>query len=226
MRKHITHISKLEFLCAFRAAFFTSITKKNIQGGFLGAGLIPYDPQRVISQLNVLLRTPTPPEILSETQRSWVSKTPQNAHEASFQSEHIKARISTHQHSSPSSMIAAVDQFERGATAIMHQVALLQAEVSSLRSANEALSKRRRAKKTRVRLGGSLTVQDGIDLLDQKDVEEQVKKEERQNGSRRRNTQAGVRHCSNCGKPGHNSRTCQRDEEMTALSDSDVILED
>ena len=109
----------------------------------------------------------------------------------------------------------------------MHQVALLQAEVSSLRSANEALSKRRKAKKkTRVRLGGSLTVQDGIDLLDQKDVDEQVKKEERQNGSRRGNTRAGVRHCSNCGKPGHNCRTCQRDGEITALSDSNVILED
>jgi hypothetical protein len=112
-------------------------------------------------------------------------------------------------------MIAAVDQFAKGATAMMHQVALLRAEVSSLRSANEALSKRRRAKKTRVRLGGSLTVQDGIDLLDQKDVDEQVKKEERQNGGQRGNARAGVRHCGNCGKPGYNSRTCQADTEIT-----------
>ena len=52
----------------------------------------------------------------------------------------------------------------------MYQVALLRSEVSSLHKANEALSKRRRAKRTRVQLGGSLTVQDAQDLLDQKAV--------------------------------------------------------
>ena len=67
-------------------------------------------------------------------------------------------------------MLAAVDQLAKGTTAVMHQVALLRSEVSSLRKANEVLSKRRRAKRTRVQLGGSLTVQDAHDLLDQKAV--------------------------------------------------------
>jgi hypothetical protein len=61
----------------------------------------------------------------------------------------------------------------------MHRVALLEAETSALRKANKALSKRRRAKKTRVRLSGSLTIQDAQDLLDQKDLDKQIKKEER-----------------------------------------------
>jgi len=55
---------------------------------------------------------------------------------------------------------------------VMHEVALLRAEVSVLRKANEGLSKRRRAKKIRIRLGGSLTVQDARDLLDGKAVGE------------------------------------------------------
>jgi hypothetical protein len=67
-------------------------------------------------------------------------------------------------------MLAAVDQLAKGTMAVMHQVALLQSEISSLRKANEALSKRRRAKKTRVRLGGSLAVQDACNLPDQKTV--------------------------------------------------------
>jgi len=41
---------------------------------------------------------------------------------------------------------------------IIYEVALLRMEVSALRKANKELSKRRRAKKTRVRLGGSLTI--------------------------------------------------------------------
>jgi hypothetical protein len=65
-------------------------------------------------------------------------------------------------------MLAAVDQLTKGTMAVMHQVALLWSEVSSLRKANEVLSKRWRAKRTRVQLGGSLTVQDAQDLLDQK----------------------------------------------------------
>ena len=61
MRINIIHISKLEFLYTFREAFFASITEKNIQGGFTGAGLVPYDPERVISNLDIRIGTPTPP---------------------------------------------------------------------------------------------------------------------------------------------------------------------
>jgi len=60
IQMHINHVSKLEFLYGFRKAFFASITEKNIQGGFTGTGLIPYDPERVISKLDIKLRTPTP----------------------------------------------------------------------------------------------------------------------------------------------------------------------
>ncbi|RKK52791.1 hypothetical protein BFJ68_g17492 [Fusarium oxysporum] len=161
MRAHITHVSKVEFLRAFREAFFASMTEKNIQGGFMGAGLVPHDPERVLSKLD----------------------TPQNPLEANSQSELIKTRISNHQNSSPMSMINAVDQFAKGAKAIMHRVALLEAEVSSLRKANEALSKRRRAKRARVRLGGSLTVQDAQYLLAKKAADEKTPQERQQNGS-------------------------------------------
>ena len=63
-------------------------------------------------------------------------------------------------------MLAAVDQLAKGTMAVMYEVALLRTEVSLLRKANEGLSNKQRAKKTRVRLGGSLTVQEAQDLLD------------------------------------------------------------
>lgn len=91
---------------------------------------------------------------------------------------------------------------------MMHQAALLCSEVSTLRMANEALSKRRRAKKTRVRLGGSLIIKDGLDLLDQKDVDEQIMVEERKSRGRGGPGQIKTRRCGKCGKPGHNVRTC------------------
>ena len=50
--------------------------------------------------------------------------------------------------------------------AVIYEVALLRIEISALYKANKGLSKRRRAKKTRVRLRGSFTVQEAQDLLD------------------------------------------------------------
>jgi len=67
IRMYINHISKLEFLCSFREAFFASITEKNIQGGFTGASLIPFDLERVLSKLDIKLRTPIPPTLRPST---------------------------------------------------------------------------------------------------------------------------------------------------------------
>ena len=55
-------------------------------------------------------------------------------------------------------MLATIDQLTKGTMAMMHQVALLRSKNAALRKANEALSKRRRAKRTCIQLGGSLTV--------------------------------------------------------------------
>ena len=47
-------------------------------------------------------------------------------------------------------------------------------ELYTLRAANEALSKRRRAKKNRIRQGGILTIEDAYDILAQEEVDEQI----------------------------------------------------
>ncbi len=221
---HVNHISKLEFLCSFREAFFASITKRNIQGGFAGAGLEPYNPERVLSKLDVKLRTPTPPNSRVGTPQPWVFQTPHNPREADSQSTLIKTRIANHQNSSPTSMLAAVDQLAKSTTAVMHQVALLRAENLSLRKANEALSKRRRAKRTRVQLGGSLVVQDAQEVLGQGAVGGEGVQGTQPGGSGTGGVRTRVRCCGVCGKPGHNARTCQEAVEASDSAASDVII--
>jgi hypothetical protein len=85
---------------------------------------------------------------------------------------------------------------------------LLLAEVRILRAANKALSKRRRAKKTRVRQGGALTVEDAQDVLTQKEAEEQARRDNRSKGGRQNKGQPSGRRCGTCGETGHNARTC------------------
>ena len=90
-----------------------------------------------------------------------------------------------------------------------YEMTLLSAKVRSLRAANEALSKRRRAKKTRIRQGGTLTVEDAQDIIAQKEAEEQVRRDLREERASRREGQLSARRCRACGETGHNARTCQ-----------------
>ena len=57
-------------------------------------------------------------------------------------------------------MLTAVNRLVKGTIAVIYEVALLRTEVSILRKANKKLNKQRKAKKTRMRLGGLLTVQE------------------------------------------------------------------
>jgi hypothetical protein len=63
IRNHINHVTKLEFLPAVKAAYNQSFTPANIRSAFQGAGLVPYQPDAVLSKLDVQLRTPTPPAL-------------------------------------------------------------------------------------------------------------------------------------------------------------------
>jgi hypothetical protein len=91
----------------------------------------------------------------------------------------------------------------------MHEVALLRAELQDVRQANEILSRRRRAKRTRLQKRGVMTVEEGRQAIDQMDINAQVVAESSRCGGRGRSVGPGVRRCGVCGKPGHNARTCQ-----------------
>jgi NADH pyrophosphatase NudC (nudix superfamily) len=138
-----------------------------------------------------------------------VPKTPKTVLEATSQSEYLERRIRRHQGSSPASIVDALKSFSKGTKAIMHQIALLKSENQILRQANETLSKRRRAKKTRLRNGGKMTVSEGMGVIDQKDIDAQIVAELSRSSGRGRSALARERRCRTCGKTGHNTRTCQ-----------------
>jgi len=117
-----------------------------------------------------------------------------------------------------------MDRLAKGTMAIMHEVALLRTEVSVLRKANKGLSKQRRAKKTHIRLRGSLTIQEAQDLLDQKVIGEQVAQETRQNNSGAGGSRTKIRCYGVYGKPGHNARTCKEAAESSNSSVSNSVI--
>ncbi len=212
MHNHINHITKLEFLPAFKVAFQDAITKDNIRGGFRGAGLVPYNPEAVISKLEIRPRTPTPP-IVEDT--PWEPKTPSNPGELASQTELIKGKITRHQNSSPTPINDAVDQFLKGAHRMAYQLTLLKAENAALRKANEAASRRKKRQKKRIQKRGALTKAEGSEIIVQINVDQQIQRESRQNGTGPGRDAPQQRRCGRCGETGHNARTCQKDQENT-----------
>ena len=55
----------------------------------------------------------------------------------------------------------------------MTQMVLMKDRIRTLEKANRTLSKRRTGKKTRIRQGGLLTVQDAKAVINQKDMDKQ-----------------------------------------------------
>ncbi len=55
VRHAVTHITKINFLAAFQKAYFEAIKPDNIKSSFGGAGLILFNPEAVVLQLDVCL---------------------------------------------------------------------------------------------------------------------------------------------------------------------------
>ncbi|KAI1689247.1 DDE superfamily endonuclease [Pyrenophora tritici-repentis] len=206
MRNHINHITKLEFLPAFKAAFDRAFTPANIYSAFRGAGLVPLQPEAVLSKLDVQLRTPTPPAALPDA--PWVAQTPSNARELEAQSSLIRERVRQHKSSSPASIIEAIDQLKKGAEVMMLSAELMRDRIPSLEKANSAASARRQRSKRRIQKHGVLTKGAGEDILAQNEADQQIAHEERQGGARSGLSQRAQRRCTRCKETGHNSRTC------------------
>ena len=54
-----------------------------------------------------------------------------------------------------------------------------------------------------------MTIQEGQDLINQMDIDMQVVAELSRSGGQGSSVRPRVRRCGNCGKTGHNARTCQ-----------------
>ena len=176
------------------------MTAENIKAGFRGAGLVPHNPEAVLSKLDVRLQTPAPS---SPVQGAWEAQTPRNAREIEAQSTLIRQRMKNRHGSSASSLDEKIYQLSKGALQIAHNMVLLQEEQARMRSAIDELTKRRSRKRKYIRTEETLTVGEVQDLIAERARGERDTSE----GPARK--VRGVRHCRRCSEKGHNSRTCK-----------------
>ena len=201
IRNHIFHVKKEDFLATFQTAFLATFTRTNIQAGFRGSGIHPFNPEAVLSQLDPVLRSPSP--LLS--QESWQTKTPSNTLEVDKQATLIKQRLERHQSSSPTPILEALGQLSKGAQIMAASAALMQSQVSALQQANEAMHIRRKRKRKVLKSDKALSVAEVVAMVEQEQVEAEIM-EEMPRLKKRAST------CSNCGQQGHTIRSCVKKE--------------
>jgi hypothetical protein len=212
MRLGVNHISKEEFLSAYLVAHRASFTTKNIQAGFAATGLVPDEPDRVLSNLNPVIRTPSP---VPSNESLWESKTPRNLIELNRQATHIRSirrvqRSTTH---SPSD--SAFNQLLKGFETVVHEKALLLVENGALRTENQRQKRKRAQRRRTVRITEPMSVQAVQDRLVDTEVQQQVEVEVRRaeipkpTSQVEERRQRAPRRCSKCNSFEHTARTCK-----------------
>jgi hypothetical protein len=202
MRMGFNSMDKEDFLEIYQRVRIRTFTSAIIESAFTATGLIPDNPDQVLSKLNIQLRTPTPPVIEQPLQQPWIPETPHNVRELELQATAIRRR---HVMSSPTDH--ALGQLIKGCEIAMNNAVLLADEVRQLRAANERKKRKQSRKRLYIAIGGVLSTQEGIELSQQA-----VEREEARAIDRAARATAALqrtpRKCSGCKSIGHNSRTC------------------
>jgi hypothetical protein len=110
-------------------------TEQNIKAGIQATGLIPYNPQRVLTSRTVV-RTPSPPATTANSEVAWTAETPRTVAQPQQQARLVQSQ-------NPSGQ--AIRQLVKGCQIAMHSATILAEENTKLRTANQRQRRKRLA---------------------------------------------------------------------------------
>ena len=203
IRLGINHTDKVEFLHSYQKARTVAINPLTVINSFAATGLVPFDPDRVLSRLQIV-HTPSPQLPPEPTATTWVPETPHNLHDLGCQAETVKKLLGGRITSSTSPTQLALAQLFKGCEMAMQNALLLTDENKQLRMANERQTKKRSSRRSYVARGGVLTGEEG---LNQVQLAAEANPAVVVEAERPSKTRAPSR-CSYCGSLKHTARTC------------------
>jgi hypothetical protein len=162
MRLGFNHIDKFDFLEAYPQARTAIFSADNIKSGFSATGLIPFNPNRVLSQLNIQLKTPTPPGSRSTNS---VPKTPHNLKQLKKQETTLKKLLKERTCSPSTPTKAALDQLIKGCEMAMNSAILLAKENQDLRAAHEKELQKKKRSRRQIETAAGFSIQEGQEFI-------------------------------------------------------------
>jgi hypothetical protein len=164
-RRGCNHIDKFDFLDDYQHARLEAFQKPStIQNSFADSGLVPVDAERVLSKLNISLRTPTPPSSRPSSRSSqFTPKTPRTVAELYKQSSMLKGPLDRRSQT-PTPLL---NHIVMGCAMVMHSATLLSQENADLRAANERKRQKRQRSTRQIPYEEGLSVEEGLQLVEQ-----------------------------------------------------------
>ena len=167
-RASYNHIDKFDFLVEYARARTEAFQPYIVQNSFATTSLVPVDVDRVLSKLNISLRTPLPPNSRPYSRSSYFSpKTPRTVVQLQKSASILKDLLRQRSNSPPSPSKTILDQIIKGAYISLHGAALYAQENSVLHRANEKIRQKRTRSKQQIVHEGGLTVEEGLQLIQQ-----------------------------------------------------------
>ena len=158
----------------------------------------------MISKLDIRLTTLTPPPSRGS---DWDPKTPSNCRQLEKQASSIKALLRMRSGSPPSPLNSAINQVLKACQMTMQSAALLEREVSDLRSETEKKKQKRARSGKHLYAESGLSVQEASALIIQPvEVAEPGPGQHGESGLQPRTKPP--RGCGVCRKPGYRRETC------------------
>jgi hypothetical protein len=202
------HIDKLDFITAFKTARTEAFKPLTIQNAFAAAGLVPFDPDRVLSKLDIQIREPTPLGSQSSSQSSRGSpKTPKTIRQVNRQASTIKTLISRQLQSPSTSVNRAFEQLVKGCQIAMHNAAIMKQEIRDLRAENETQKQKRKRTTQRIAHSEGFSTQEAKELMNQANEAQDAPPAELDVSASQPIRRAPPR-CSDCNQVGHRRTHC------------------
>lgn len=156
IRLGINHVDKREFLSALKVARKDALSASNIASGFAATGIVPFNPEMVLSTIQI--RPYTPPDQLLSEHPDRAIETPHNLAQLEHQVAALKQYLKRRSNSPPTPTDRALNQLVKGCQMAMQSGVLLAAENERLRAANEKQKHRRGLKRRFISTSTSLNV--------------------------------------------------------------------
>jgi hypothetical protein len=149
MRLGINRVDKEDFFRLYLTAHVQALTSANIKSGFEATGLVPYNPERVLSSLT-LACTPSP-ALSGLIASTWIAKTPHTMKEMKRHIKHMDIPPSTE-----------FQQLLKGYEVAVYKLALSEAKTAALEAANQRQQRKRSKRRSIIQKSGSLTICEGV----------------------------------------------------------------
>jgi len=214
-RTGYNHIDKLDFLADYPRARVEAFQPNIVQSSFAATGIVPVSAERVLSKLNISLRTPPPPSSRPSSRSSqFTPKTPRTVKQLEKQAKMMKELLKQRSHSPPTPSKLMLDQIIKGHCVALHHTALLAKENADLRAANEKKRQKRTRSTRRIEHEGGLSIEEGLQLAQQPiqpvEADEVVSHEEVDLPNQPiQPARRAPPTCSGCGQIGHRITSCK-----------------